>query len=636
MATTPNVPLRYMDSAEADKSVTYNDNLALQAAFTAQRALSRSETDPPPSPLDGDVYLLPVSGCTGVWAGQDGKIAIQSGGLWLFVDPVPGLLWLVLDEDVRSFWDEATLAWSQYNAGGISRLEDDPTPRAGGPLDGGGNTVKGFRPNRRRITNASYTWNPASDLGVDLVCTAPDGCAITLPGSGVALDQIGYFTQLGAILRFQGDGQSQIIHPQQHDRGQGPISGLVAMVQDLGPPVTWSLWGMTTAAVNDGLARVAGWAVGSQDVTSPASSTGWFDAQTYMHTPQDNESWVYIGTSFVEASRANDVNPARVRMASGGGAAPSELTRLGRGRYAPHREMVQMLVGRQYGADPGPQTFRLQGQSGSSSDTITLGLPSIYALRLEADEQLAVQAAEQSTPGSSYVTAVSLTANLPADDYAVLAYAAWSVDTTGAVWMALDVNGTLYHEREMFRRNTALRGSFSVVKALTGLSGPTTFAVRLKSGTLSPTVRANDGVIVLLRKSRFKAWFAAQAADPSPNNPTSSTAFSTRTSLDAALVPNWQHLALFSADSWMSSEVSIAWVNGLFRRNRASLLKQAQAGTEMTTGSGFWTPHGLAGAALVAPVQPTDTFDIQFDIQSSSYQAKLKEAQILILPLKAV
>lgn len=51
--------------------------------------LSASITTPPPNPLDGDRYIVPV-GATGAWTGEEGLVAIWDAGLqqWAFV-PIP-------------------------------------------------------------------------------------------------------------------------------------------------------------------------------------------------------------------------------------------------------------------------------------------------------------------------------------------------------------------------------------------------------------------------------------------------------------------------------------------------------------------------------------------------------------------
>src|SRR5688572_10935692 len=59
--------------------------------------ISMSETAPPGSPSDGDIYIVGIGG-TDDWATHDNKVAIFAGGIWYFETPLPGALAWVNDE----------------------------------------------------------------------------------------------------------------------------------------------------------------------------------------------------------------------------------------------------------------------------------------------------------------------------------------------------------------------------------------------------------------------------------------------------------------------------------------------------------------------------------------------------------
>ncbi|WP_254514885.1 DUF2793 domain-containing protein [Novosphingobium sp. G106] len=53
-------------------------------------AIDSEATSPPPTPVDGESWLV-ASAATGDWAGQDGKLACRQSGNWLFVAPRDGM-----------------------------------------------------------------------------------------------------------------------------------------------------------------------------------------------------------------------------------------------------------------------------------------------------------------------------------------------------------------------------------------------------------------------------------------------------------------------------------------------------------------------------------------------------------------
>lgn len=106
---------------QAQKEVTHNEALALLDALVHLAVHDRDLTAPPASPADGACYLV-ASGATGAWVGQDGKLAVTSGGAWTFLAVFAGLAIWVVDE-ARLFLRDAS-SWREmaFAAGGITVL----------------------------------------------------------------------------------------------------------------------------------------------------------------------------------------------------------------------------------------------------------------------------------------------------------------------------------------------------------------------------------------------------------------------------------------------------------------------------------------------------------------------------------
>jgi len=95
--TTPRSGLPLLAAAQAQKHVTHNEALLQLDALGCARLLDRDLSAPPPSPNDGDTYLVNAT-ATGDWTGQDGRIAFAVDGAWRFYEPYAGLITYVADE----------------------------------------------------------------------------------------------------------------------------------------------------------------------------------------------------------------------------------------------------------------------------------------------------------------------------------------------------------------------------------------------------------------------------------------------------------------------------------------------------------------------------------------------------------
>jgi len=108
--TTPNLALPYLAAAQAQKHVTVNEALDHLDGVVQLSVISSSLTAPPPSPVEGERYIVAAS-ATGAWASWDGSVAHYSGGAWLRLIPQTG--WIAWDQAVGGIKTyDATTGWS--------------------------------------------------------------------------------------------------------------------------------------------------------------------------------------------------------------------------------------------------------------------------------------------------------------------------------------------------------------------------------------------------------------------------------------------------------------------------------------------------------------------------------------------
>ncbi len=89
MPDTAKLGLPLVAPAQAQKHVTVNESLTRLDALVHLSLASLGGAVAPSSPAEGEVHSV-GAGATGVWAGQDGKLAVYANGGWVFLDPQPG------------------------------------------------------------------------------------------------------------------------------------------------------------------------------------------------------------------------------------------------------------------------------------------------------------------------------------------------------------------------------------------------------------------------------------------------------------------------------------------------------------------------------------------------------------------
>jgi len=95
--TSPILGLPYLLPAQAQKHVTVNEALVLLDLLVQAAVSDRTRTVAPGAPVLGDRHIV-AAGASGIWAGQDGRIAHYGPAGWEFVIPKAGWLVQILAE----------------------------------------------------------------------------------------------------------------------------------------------------------------------------------------------------------------------------------------------------------------------------------------------------------------------------------------------------------------------------------------------------------------------------------------------------------------------------------------------------------------------------------------------------------
>jgi hypothetical protein len=96
--TTPRLALPLIAAGQAQKHVTHNEALAELDALVHLACLDKDRASPPPSPAEGDRYLVLASAPTGAWAGLSGQVVRFQDGVWIGAVPRAGWLAWIADE----------------------------------------------------------------------------------------------------------------------------------------------------------------------------------------------------------------------------------------------------------------------------------------------------------------------------------------------------------------------------------------------------------------------------------------------------------------------------------------------------------------------------------------------------------
>lgn len=194
MAETRRLALPLLESAQAQKHVTVNTALTRLDALAAPGAISRARSEPPSSPVDGDIYVVPA-GAGGDWAGRDGMIAFADNLGWSFVAPQEGRRLWIEDERLEVVFDGvgwvAALGASEAGAATMLHARVIDHTLGAGPVS----------------TTVAIIPDKAVVLGVTARVTAPlTGPGLTTWRLGVAGGADRYGSGLGAGLNAYAHG----------------------------------------------------------------------------------------------------------------------------------------------------------------------------------------------------------------------------------------------------------------------------------------------------------------------------------------------------------------------------------------------------------------------------------------------
>jgi Protein of unknown function (DUF2793) len=107
MTDTTNLALPYIMAAQAQKHITHNEALRKLDAIVHISVLDRDLAAPPPSPGEGNRYLVAAS-ASGDWTDHTDDIAAYQDGAWAFYTPNAGWVAWIADENILMIWDGAS------------------------------------------------------------------------------------------------------------------------------------------------------------------------------------------------------------------------------------------------------------------------------------------------------------------------------------------------------------------------------------------------------------------------------------------------------------------------------------------------------------------------------------------------
>jgi hypothetical protein len=198
---TTHLLLPYILAAQAQKHVTHNEALRRLDGLVQLSVLDRDLTAPPPSPADGDRYIV-ASGATGDWAGWDLNVALWTDGAWLRLPPRTGWRAWVEDEGLLLVYDGS--GWVGTTPASLQNLA----------LLGLGTTADASNPFSAKLNAALWTAKTVAEGGTgDLFYTmnkeaAGDGLGLTLQTGFVTKALLGLFGSDNFRLAVSADGSS--------------------------------------------------------------------------------------------------------------------------------------------------------------------------------------------------------------------------------------------------------------------------------------------------------------------------------------------------------------------------------------------------------------------------------------------
>ena len=122
---TPRLGLPFIEAAQAQKHVTHNAALERLDTIVQLQVQQFGATTPPASPQEGQSWALGTDP-TGIWAGQNARIATFSGGGWIYFIPRPGWRAWGVAENILRVW--TATGWANV---GLGLNDIDTLPKLG-------------------------------------------------------------------------------------------------------------------------------------------------------------------------------------------------------------------------------------------------------------------------------------------------------------------------------------------------------------------------------------------------------------------------------------------------------------------------------------------------------------------------
>ncbi|WP_201743960.1 DUF2793 domain-containing protein [Paragemmobacter ruber] len=191
---TPLLSLPLILPAQAQKHVTHNEALRLLDLLVQLAVIDRTRTTPPALPAEGDRHIV-AAPASGLWAGQEGKVAAFWGGAWAFLAPRAGWLARVLAEDLTLAHDGAGWGPAQTPPETLPRLGIAATADATNRLAvsapaalfdhaGQGHQIKVNKASP--ADTASLLFQTAYSGRAEMGLAGTDGFALRVSGTGAA------------------------------------------------------------------------------------------------------------------------------------------------------------------------------------------------------------------------------------------------------------------------------------------------------------------------------------------------------------------------------------------------------------------------------------------------------------------
>jgi hypothetical protein len=186
MSTTPLLEATLMSEGQTGAYALFNELARRYEIFALSgRVLDRDATSPPGGESEGDAYLLPGSGCSGDWSGEDGNIAVYIGGGYEYITPIEGMRLWVADEDITIEYDGSSWTSTAWD-GDVADIDIDGATDIGADLadadllivdDGAGGT------NRKSAISRLWTYIWSKISGATTKSTPVDADTVVVADS---------------------------------------------------------------------------------------------------------------------------------------------------------------------------------------------------------------------------------------------------------------------------------------------------------------------------------------------------------------------------------------------------------------------------------------------------------------------